>query len=100
MNETRILNKAIETYGVEDQLRMVFEEMAELTQAICKNLRGVDNLNNVVEEIADVEIMLEQIKMIYDIEQWEVDIQKKAKLIRLAERLNMSLSDEKKRRSK
>lgn len=87
MDETRILNEAIETYGVEDQLRMAFEEMAELTQAICKNLRGKDNLNNVVEEIADVEIMLAQIKMIFEIEQWEVDIQKKAKLIRLAERL-------------
>lgn len=90
MNGTRILKKAIETYGVEVQLIMTFEEMAELTQAICKNLRGRDNLNNVVEEIADVEIMLEQIKLIYDIEQWEVDIQKKAKLIRLAERLNIS----------
>lgn len=90
----KILEKAIETYGVEAQIRTAFEEMAELTQAICKSLRGVDNLNNVVEEISDVEIMLEQIKMIYEIEQWEVDIQKKAKLIRLAERLNMSLSDE------
>lgn len=89
MDETRILNKAIETYGVEVQLIMTFEEMAELTQAICKNLRGRDNLNNVVEEIADVEIMLAQVKMIFEIEQWEIDRQKKAKLIRLAERLNI-----------
>lgn len=90
MNGTRILKKAIETYGVEAQLRMAFEEMAELTQAICKSLRGVDNLNNVVEEIADVEIMLAQIKMIYDIEQWEIDMKKKEKLLRLSEKLNIS----------
>ena len=86
----KILEKAIETYGVEAQIRMSFEEMAELTQAICKSLRGADNLNNVVEEIADVEIMLEQIKMIYDIEQWEIDMKKKEKLLRLSEKLNIS----------
>lgn len=86
----KILEKAIETYGVEAQIRMAFEEMAELTQAICKSLRGADNLNNVVEEIADVEIMLEQIKMIYDIEQWEIDMKKKEKLLRLSEKLNIS----------
>lgn len=48
------------------QLDIAIEEMSELIQAICKQKRGKCNLDNILEEIVDVEIMLEQLKMIYD----------------------------------
>lgn len=66
-------------YGYEPQSRQLIEEMAELTQAINKLWRKQGNgqsteksvlacRDNMVEEIADVEIMLEQIKHLMDCE--------------------------------
>ena len=42
------------------------EEMSELTRALSRNNRGEDNADNIAEEIADVEIMLYQLKQIFD----------------------------------
>ncbi len=54
-----------DTYGYDAQSRQCIEEMAELTQAINKLWRkpGKDSMKHVVEEIADVQIMLCQ--MVY-----------------------------------
>lgn len=79
-----IYKQAIETYGKDAQLKMCIEEMAELTQAICKSFRGKDNLDNIIEEIADVEIMLAQLGLSKN----EVCIKKAEKITRLEERLN------------
>ena len=46
-------------YGLDGQLGQLIEEMAELTQAICKRNRGHNN--NIVEEIADVRLVLNQV---------------------------------------
>lgn len=51
-------------YGYEPQSRQLIEEMAECTQAINKFWRndyGCDYRKNLIEEIADVSIMLQQI---------------------------------------
>lgn len=56
--------------GVEKQSMIAMEELAELIKAISKLNRNVDfdkSFANVVEEIADVEIMIEQLKMMYHI---------------------------------
>ena len=69
--EIVICNKAINTYGNASQKVKAIEEMGELIQAISKSL--LDNENNVEEEIADVEIMLTQLKIMYnlsDVENW------------------------------
>lgn len=50
-------------YGLEQQLRQTQEECAELIVAISKVFRG-EGYNDVTNEIADVEIMCEQIKYI------------------------------------
>lgn len=47
-------------YGLDSQLDICQEELAELIQAISKYKRGDDSY--ILEEIADVEIMLTQIK--------------------------------------
>lgn len=65
---------------------MVFEEMSELQKELCKALRGSINQDNIAEEIADVEIMLEQMKLLFEVES-QVDKFKEYKLERLEERL-------------
>ena len=81
-----LYRRAIDTYGPDAQTRMVMEEMAELQKELCKNSRGADNLASIAEEIADVEIMLEQMMVLHDCESL-VAVYKKYKLDRLEERL-------------
>ena len=67
---------------------MVVEEMSELTKEILKNVnRGKDNVAAIVEETADVEIMLEQLKENYGIAD-QVDVYKAEKLKLIERRLN------------
>lgn len=47
-------------YGLESQLNILQEELAELIQAVSKYRRG--DPSHIIEEIADVEIMLDQVK--------------------------------------
>lgn len=60
-----ILNTAINLFGVDNQLNVAIEEMSELTKEICKTKRGFHNENEVADEMADVYIMLEQLKIIF-----------------------------------
>ena len=81
--ELKIYNEAIDFFGVESQKIMVIEEMSELTKELCKELRNRGDVDHIAEELADVEITLAQIKMIYNIHQ-AVEEQKDYKLNRLA----------------
>ena len=57
-----------EKYGTESQLRQLQEECAELIVACSKILRMSDkSINNLIEEIADVRVMIEQIEYLYGI---------------------------------
>lgn len=62
--EYEILTTAIHTFGEVAQERQAIEECSELIQAICHKHRGRES--NIAEEIADVEIMLEQLKITND----------------------------------
>lgn len=80
--ELKVLQSAIDHYGEENQLDMAIEEMAELTKAICKYKRAVKERErdichstakdvifakgDIVEEIADVYVMLEQLTVIFN----------------------------------
>ena len=62
-----------DTYGIGPQSDMMIEEMSELTKAILKHRRaklgrkGIgQTINDIVDEIADVQIMLRQIIYLYD----------------------------------
>ena len=70
-----IMLRAIHRYGEAAQIDMAVEEMAELTAAIA----------NVIEEIADVQIMLDQLRLIFARSTDEVE---EEKLRRLLGRLN------------
>ena len=81
-----IFENAIERYGAEAQEGIAQEECAELIQAISKKHRGKPH--NISEEIADVEIMLEQLKIINDCEN-EVEEIRKQKISRLSKNLSL-----------
>lgn len=78
--------EAVRTYGKQSQLVMAMEEMSELTKELSKNLRGANNSKALAEEIADVEIMLEQLKVIFR-NRALVDRIRANKLVRLSDRI-------------
>ena len=76
--KTETYLEAVETYGKESQLWMIVEETSELLKEICKSKRGENNRMAIAEEIADVQIMLYQAAIIFDIaEDVEEAIEKK-----------------------
>ena len=82
-----ILEKAIETYGKDMQLNVAIEEFSELIKEICKNKRGRDNIKNIIEEMADCYIMLEQLSIIFGIQNLAINDVVDAKIRRLEKRL-------------
>jgi NTP pyrophosphatase (non-canonical NTP hydrolase) len=66
---------------------MVIEEMSELAKEICKHQRGKDNSLAIADEVADVYIMLEQVKKICEIPQVLVENRIRFKICRLWKRL-------------
>lgn len=57
----------INSYGTRSQEDVAIEEMAELQKAILKHRRytGDETRAEIIDEIADVEIMIEQLKIIF-----------------------------------
>ena len=78
-----ILRAAVEKYGSGAQQMKAIEELGELIRALAR----ADDPDNIAEEMADVEIMLAQLRIILgndaDIERWKVK-----KLQRLNRRLH------------
>lgn len=72
VNQEVICNKAIRTFGERRQVIKACEELGELQTALCKFT--LDNKHNVEEEIADVEIMIMQLRLmthLFDVSQIE-----------------------------
>lgn len=84
--EYKIYREAIEFFGNTSQKVMVIEEMSELTKELCKELRDRGNVENIADELADVEITLAQLKMIYNIHDL-VEEHRDFKLRRLAKNM-------------
>ena len=82
------LERAIKTYGKDMQLNVAIEELSELIKEICKNKRGADNREAIIEEMADCYIMMEQIEMIFDIPFWQISDKITEKKMRLEKRLD------------
>ena len=85
--------KAIDTWGYTAQFHMAIEECSELIQAICKLDRAVETnkdfaSSKIIEEIADVEIMLDQLKIMLACSE-RCDEVYKHKLERLRKRLGI-----------
>lgn len=67
--QKEILEAAIDEWGKENQTIVAIEELSELQKELTKTLRGYDRTDGLIEEMADVYIMLEQIKMLYGIDE-------------------------------
>jgi len=85
MDEGKVYRAALTLWGADAQTLMAFEEMAELQKELCKHARGKDNREAIAEEIADVEIMLEQMKILHNCAN-AVKEYREIKLTRLAAR--------------
>ena len=84
-----ILQSAINKWGADAQMGVLVEECAELIQAVSKIKRGEgarDDWDNFAEELADVQIMIDQMRLIVGpgtVDDWE-----EHKLSRLERRLD------------
>ena len=88
MTRKEIYTKLLELYG-DKQIIIAIEELSELQKELCKSLRSNYNYGNIVEEIADVEIMLKQMKIYFGISSEEIEGMKKLKIKRTKERLEL-----------
>lgn len=82
-----ILKRAIAFFGEKDQHDMVIEEMLELGKEVMKWKRGANNREALIEETADVLIMIEQLKSMHHITDEELEKIIEFKLNRLDERM-------------
>ena len=85
MEEKEIYKWTLETFTEEHQVIVMIEEMAELTKELTKWLRDKANYEHLFEEMADVQIVLDQMILIMGSKGFKAA--KKTKLGRLEERL-------------
>ena len=62
-----VYESAIARNGVLLQAIVAIEELSECQKEICKFLREEGNREHIAEEVADATIMLEQLRIIFDI---------------------------------
>lgn len=85
---------AVKMLGEDQIITQTFEELGELTQALSKKKRSLINDktlrkskeeidNNLIEEIADVEICLRNLKLLFDIDEKSIKKKKCEKLKRM-----------------
>lgn len=89
--QKEVLCDALWRYGEENQLRICMEECAELIQAISKVQRypeSKEHKANLLEEIADVLICIEYVKLIYGISEMFIDKEIEYKIQRISRRMN------------
>jgi hypothetical protein len=88
MPEKNVYERAVKLWGKNPQLLQCVEEMSELTKEIMKYVnRKQNNVTEIIEEVADVEIMLSQLKYCLSIEK-EVEAYKTGKVVKISEKLD------------
>ncbi|GKW14797.1 hypothetical protein PEC301937_07470 [Pectobacterium carotovorum subsp. carotovorum] len=86
-NRSTLYRMALKHFGPESQTLKLIEEAAELGAAASRNLNGLGNEVTLAEEMADVEIMIEQFRL--NGMDKLIELAKHNKLKRLAERLEV-----------
>lgn len=64
-NDGFIYRLAVEKWGAMSQVLQAMEELSELSTALSKYINGRGEVEDVVDEIADVEIMMQQLRHIF-----------------------------------
>ncbi|APX98652.1 nucleoside triphosphate pyrophosphohydrolase family protein [Natronorubrum daqingense] len=80
-----VLRGAVEVWGEDLQIQIAIEELSELTTELARRQRGRESYSATVEEIADVQLCLDQLKLMYNPEQ--VEMAEQDKLERLKRRV-------------
>jgi len=88
-DNNKLYTRAISHWGILSQIRMAQEEAIELALAISHWIREKNNVRNLVEEMADVSIMIEQLQLIMGVSDDELGRIKDSKLKRLGEKLDL-----------
>lgn len=88
--EIEIMRSAIRKNGKVMQTVVAIEEMSELQKELSKYIRGKGNRDNLIEEVADVLVMITQIQLMYYIPDDEVERIMHLKLNRLKERMEQN----------
>lgn len=94
MDKQRVLRKAIQHYGHFTQHNVCMEECGELIQAISKFLRAekasdmLKARRGIVEELTDVQICLDELRIMHDISDKELEDEYNFKLVRLNGRVD------------
>ena len=78
-----IIEQALARFGAEVEIKKSIEELTELSLALQRALEGRADSENILEEMADVKIMLSHLELIFGNPQLWVN----KKLIRLAKRI-------------
>ena len=88
LEQVKVLEDAIKTFGIDNQSDIAIEEMSELTKAIIKHRRynTEETREQIKEEIADVQIMVYQLMILYG-EQYGVWDIRDSKIERLKKRI-------------
>jgi len=87
MQKADIYAQALKLFGAQAQINMLMEECAELIVTSNHFMRfGEDRIPELIDELADAEIMIEQVKFALNIQN-EVSIQKEIKIERLRKRI-------------
>ena len=81
------LEKAVKRFGAEHQARKLCEECGELMTAVMHCLESRDSADHVAEEMADVTLMMVQMRIIFGVSEEDIDKWMAYKLERLRERL-------------
>ena len=58
---------AMLAFGEQNQMIVAIEELSECQKEICKILRGGEDYRHLAEEVADATIVLEQIRLMFNI---------------------------------
>lgn len=85
MQKEEIYEKLRKQNGLDGQLMVAVEELSELTKEITKLSRGKGSIMKLTEEIADVQICIEQLRQAYKIPNSALKVFKDFKLKRLEE---------------
>jgi len=70
-DEVRLMQAALERWGLNAQVGQATEELAELIVALQKHVNrspSPDTIDGVLDELADVEIMLAQVRVAFGID--------------------------------
>ena len=83
---------AMIAFGERNQLIVAIVDLSECQKEICKILRGGEDYRHLAEEVADATIMLEQIRLMFNINDCVCDFMDK-KIKRLDDRVKGSTNN-------